>query len=136
MSIRLSPKHGLNPAIPVCFFCGGDKNEIVIPGLMKGDREAPRKAVWNMEPCDQCAHFMTQGVILIEVDEAKTTDRANPYRAGGWLVVKDHVITGTVNSPELAASILEKRVAFIPTDAWDKLGLPRGEGTHPESTNG
>ena len=27
-SIPLSPKHGLNPTIPVCAWCGKEKNEI------------------------------------------------------------------------------------------------------------
>lgn len=40
-SIRLSPKHGLNPSISVCFFCGEDKNEIILPGKLEGDAEAP-----------------------------------------------------------------------------------------------
>ena len=26
--IKLSPKHGLNPTMPVCFWCGKEKNEV------------------------------------------------------------------------------------------------------------
>jgi CRISPR/Cas system-associated protein Cas10 (large subunit of type III CRISPR-Cas system) len=132
MSIRLSPKHGLNPSMSTCFYCGGDKNELIIPGLMKGDREAPRKAVWNMEPCDQCKHFMEQGVILIEVDEAKTTDRKNPYRAGGWCVIKDEAIARVITDEAMREHVLKARVAFLPTEVWDHIGIERGQGTHPE----
>ena len=56
-SIRLSEKHGVNPAIPLCFFCLKPKNEIIIAGKMRGeysDREAPQHAVWDMRPCDEC----------------------------------------------------------------------------------
>lgn len=44
-SIKLSPKHGVNPTIPVCFFCGKPKNEIALMGRMGGkeDIEAPTK---------------------------------------------------------------------------------------------
>ena len=31
-NIKISPKHGLNPLIPKCFFCGKEKNEIAILG--------------------------------------------------------------------------------------------------------
>lgn len=132
--MRISHKHGVNPSLSQCFYCGGDKNEVVLAGLMKGDREAPRKAVWSMEPCDQCAHFMKEGVILIEVDEAKSTDRQNPHRAGAWVVIKDEAIKRIVTTPELAEDILRKRVAFLPTEVWDAIGLPRGNGTHPEAS--
>lgn len=31
-SIKVSPKYGVNPTIPVCFFCGKPKNEIALMG--------------------------------------------------------------------------------------------------------
>ena len=36
-SIRLSDKHGVNPAIPKCFICGESKNEILLFGKLKGN---------------------------------------------------------------------------------------------------
>ena len=30
--IKLSPKHGLNPTIPVCFWCGEERNEVALLG--------------------------------------------------------------------------------------------------------
>lgn len=30
--IKLSPKYGVNPTIPVCFWCGKEKNEIALMG--------------------------------------------------------------------------------------------------------
>jgi hypothetical protein len=123
-SIRLSPKHGLNPAIPICFFCNKPKNEILLPGLMKGDQEAPKNMVWDKQPCDECKGHMAMGVILISVDEKLTDDRDNPYRTGGWCVVKDDFIARTVTPDELKNDILKRRVAFIPDDAWKMMGLP------------
>lgn len=78
--IEISPKHGLNPTIPVCFWCGKDKNEIAILGRIrekdKNDRpvrgsdvEAPRKMVLDYEPCDECLALWGQGVAVLEVQE-------------------------------------------------------------------
>lgn len=123
--ITISPRHGLNPSLAVCFYCGEDTGEIVIPGMMKGDREAPRRGVWGYEPCPKCKEFMTQGVILIGVDASKTTDPKNPYRDGNWCVVTAEAISRIVYPPTKADEIIRRRVAFIPTDAWEKIGLPK-----------
>lgn len=37
-------------ACPKCFFCDEDKNEVLLLGYLKGDVEAPRGVVFNMEP--------------------------------------------------------------------------------------
>ena len=52
--IKISPKYGVNPTIPVCFFCGEPKNEIALMGKMKGDIEAPKNMVLDYEPCEHC----------------------------------------------------------------------------------
>ncbi len=123
-SIRLSKKHGVNPAIPKCYFCGGDKNEIILVGKMKKDMEAPKGMVWDKLPCDACAEYMRQGIIFISVDEEKSLDMDNPYRTGGWAVVKEKVIKEMVSDEKLQEQILATRVAFIPDNAWEALGLP------------
>ena len=45
--IRLSKKYGVNPSIPICFWCGQEKNEIALLGHIGDGRrgedlEAPR----------------------------------------------------------------------------------------------
>ena len=73
--IRLSPKHGVNPCISVCFFCGKDKQEIALLGKIdKNDTEAPRKAILDYEPCDECKIAMGKGIAVIGV----TTEPNNP----------------------------------------------------------
>lgn len=123
MSIKLSPKHGVNPAIPVCFFCNEAKNEIILAGQLQGDQEAPHAAVWDKRPCDKCKELMQQGVIFISVREGE--QGANPYRTGGWVVVKEEAVRRIVQPTELLADILKSRVAFVPDEAWNKIGLPR-----------
>lgn len=126
MNIRLSEKHGVNPTIPKCFYCGEDKNEIILPGRLPNDQEAPRGMVWDKAPCDTCAGYMEQGVILISVKDSEE-DSDNPYRTGGWVVVSDEAIAKIVQPKELADDILGRGVAFVPDEAWDAIGLPRGE---------
>jgi hypothetical protein len=130
-SIRLSEKHGVNPAIPLCFFCLKPKNEIIFAGKMRGeysDREAPQHAVWDMRPCDECKGFMAKGIILMSVDESKSADHKNPYRSGGWCVVKEDMVKRVLGKDkQLLEATLRKRIAFITDEAWDKIGLPRGE---------
>ncbi len=48
--IKVSPKHGVNPTIPICFWCGEEKGEIALLGKLPGDAEAPRNMVLDYEP--------------------------------------------------------------------------------------
>lgn len=123
-SIRLSPKHGVNPSVMLCFYCGEAKG-VALPGMLKGDREAPRQGVWDQEPCGTCKRWMEQGVICIEVDEAKTTDEKNPWRSGGWAVIKDEAVQRLPLDAKVKASMLKRRVAFLTSELWDLLGFPR-----------
>lgn len=100
-SIKLSPKHGLNPCIPVCFFCGQDKNEIALLGHI-GDRrkgediEAPMKAVLDYVPCEECQKKFSQGVLLIEVTNSPEyigmPIAENAYPTGRYVVVKPEAL--------------------------------------------
>ena len=105
-SIRISPKHGLNPTIPVCFFCGEDKNEVAILGHIKernhngtvnhqSDIEAPMRMILDYEPCDKCKEGMAQGTTIIEVVPTKESPNnkmeISPgiVPTGSWNVIKD-----------------------------------------------
>lgn len=123
-SIQLSEKYGVNPSINVCFYCGEDKNELVLPGRLKGDVEAPRRGVWDKKPCDTCKGYMEQGIILISVDEAKTTDRENPWRSGGWVVIREEAFRRMFTG-DVVEHACKARVCFVPNEAWDMLGLER-----------
>jgi hypothetical protein len=41
-------------------------------------------------------------------------------------MVKEECIQRIVQPPELVARILRDRVCFVPDEAWDELGFPRG----------
>ena len=133
-SIRLSPKHGLNPTIPKCWFCGEDKNEIMLPGV-QGDRIAKamgysdgqmpmRGLVFDKQPCDKCQQWMKQGIILIGVDKDRSPDKQNPYRTGKFAVITEDAARRLFKPEELLQHILKARVAFIPDEVWTAAGLP------------
>jgi len=141
-SIQLSQKHGVNPALMQCFYCMKDVGVALMgrinalsakamreAGLLHDrdseDPEAPRKVCLDKRPCNECAEYMRQGIIFISVDESRSDDKQNPYRSGGWAVVSEAFVRRMVTPSELASTILKQRVAFLPDDAWDVLGLPR-----------
>lgn len=97
-SIKLSPKHGVNPTIPVCFFCGEEKNEIALLGRIGDGRkhedfEAPMRMVLDYEPCDKCKEQWSKGVAIIEVSQTPLSDGRPPiqkdlYPTGRHVVIK------------------------------------------------
>ena len=51
--IKLHKEHGLNPTVPICIYCGKDKNEVALLGAAYKE-EAPMHMILNNEPCDSC----------------------------------------------------------------------------------
>lgn len=85
--IILSEKHGLNPSMSVCFFCGEVKG-IALMGHIgdkrKGeDLEAPKQCITDYEPCEQCKENMNLGITLIEVTTTQPVDNRPPLTAKG-----------------------------------------------------
>lgn len=77
-------------------------------------------------PCAECQEFMRQGIILVTIDESKTTDHSNPYRTGGFFVIKEEAIKRIFNA-EMAARLVETRVGFIEHEAAVQLNLLEAE---------
>lgn len=100
-SIKLSPKHGLNPCMPICFFCGETKNEIALLGRIGGkeDLKAPMKAILDYEPCEECKKKFAEGVLLVEVTdypnmEGQPMIAKNAYPTGRYSVVRPEALRG------------------------------------------
>ena len=118
--IRLSRRHGVNPSIGVCFYCGEDNGEVVLPGLLPNDAEAPKRAVWHREPCEKCKGWMAQGVILIGVRDGESGD--NPFRSGHFAVVKEEAAR-RIFTGEAGDAAVKTRVAFIEASVGAQIGL-------------
>lgn len=76
-SIPISPKHGLNPAMDVCCWCGQPKG-VALMGRLKNDAEAPQKIVTSYDPCDTCKKKWSNCVIVFEVTHNKPNDGRPP----------------------------------------------------------
>jgi len=122
MRITLSQKHGVNPSIPLCYYCHEPKNEIVLAGRLPGDAEAPRHGVWDKVPCDKCLGYMEQGLMCISVRDG--TPRDNPYRTGAMTVITKEAALRIFG--EQNRDIIDHGVTFLEDSVWDKIGLPRG----------
>lgn len=126
-SIKLSPKHGVNPTIPICFWCGEEKNEIVLMGKIdKKDSEAPRKIITDYEPCDKCKELFSKGIHVIGVTEQPVMKgmvpmiddgKAKLYPTGSFFVGTEEWATNflTVNEKEdMIEDVLNKKVLLMP----------------------
>lgn len=91
--IKISPKHGLNPTIPVCFWCGKQKNEIALMGRMKDDIEAPKNMVLDYVPCEECQSHMAMGVAVLEASDHPNTEGQPPMQKGVYPTSRFVVVT-------------------------------------------
>lgn len=127
MDILLSPKHGLNPTIPICFWCGEEKNEIALMGRIgdarKGeDFEAPMHAVLDYEPCNKCREKMSLGFTMIEathVPNPTTKVQMQPgvYPTGRYAVIKKEAAM-RLFTPQ---TDLSKGKAFVDSALFDLI---------------
>ena len=140
----LHPKHGLNPTLTTCYYCNEPADILLVDsrtkefkraGLANEDGEMQMNiGVVDAQPCAKCNVYMKQGVILLSMRDGEETEMEkaqqerrlpNPYRTGGWIVVRDEFIQRVIYPPELAKQILKQRFCFVPDLVWNKLELPR-----------
>ena len=112
-------------AIPLCYFCGREKNELIMntiltPKHAKNVKDANRKVV-DYEPCDECKKVMEQGVMPIQCKDGN-----QDYRTGRICALKDEAVS-RIFPPEYAEQALKMRAMFIDETAWKQIGLPEGE---------
>ena len=117
-SIRLSPKHGVNPGIIVCPICLGDTG-VALFGALPGDNEAPRRSR-DFQPCAKCQEHMKLGVILIHTWDPAPNE--TPRQSGSYVVVVEAYIR-RVFTEELAEELLVSRRALLPDSMWKALGF-------------
>lgn len=96
--IKLSPKYGVNPTIPVCFWCGKERGEIALMGHIGDGRkhedfEAPKYMVIDFEPCEECKKNMALGFTVMEATNSpnsisKMEMQKGVYPTGRFMVLK------------------------------------------------
>lgn len=124
--IKLSKKYGVNPTIPICFWCGEHKNEIALCGHIgnyrKGeDFEAPKNCILDYEPCDKCKEIWDKGVVLIEVDTKPQAEGQlpiqDPYYPTGRYAVMEKSSAEKTFKPE----VLEKGLLLVPPEVFEQI---------------
>jgi hypothetical protein len=119
-SIRLHPKHGVNPTMGVCAWCGQPDGSVALLGAAYHG-EAPRYMVVSDEPCDSCKSHMAKGITFIEARES--TVGRGPQRTGRWCVLTEDAVRRLVREP-LLAHVLKHRKALLEPETWERMGLP------------
>lgn len=125
-NIALSPKYGVNPTIPVCFWCGESKNEIALLGHIGDGRkhedfEAPRYSVINYEPCDKCQAQMAQGFTVMEATTkpnrvSSVEIQKGVYPTGRYVVLKNEA------AERIFGDLIKgNRKAFLPVEAFSEM---------------
>lgn len=115
----LSPKYGLNPCIPVCMYCGKEKNELRLFGRVRSkkyardDIEMPMSAVLDTIPCDSCAEKFSTGVICTEVFPVDNEEqKKHPKPTGRYFVVNPECFKGKHKAGDLL---------HIPSDVFEVM---------------
>lgn len=122
MSINVSKKHGVNPSLDTCFYCGESKG-IVLFGKLKDDAEAPMKVFTNYEPCDKCKAKMSTGVTILSVSTTNSDnlppisydENDNPvYPTREFVVLKTDAANRLIQKGNLEAGdkICMDKIAF------------------------
>lgn len=96
--IKLSPKYGVNPTIPICFWCGKERGEIALMGHIGDGRkhedfEAPKYMVIDFEPCEECKKNMALGFTVMEATNSpnsisRVEMQKGVYPTGRFMVLK------------------------------------------------
>lgn len=120
--IRLSPKYGLNPTMPVCFWCGEERGDIALMGHIGDGRkhediEAPKHMVLDYEPCDKCKKNMALGFTVMEATTTPNSATSvemqkGVYPTGRFTVIKREAATRIFDgiNPDIGKAFLESSV--------------------------
>ena len=113
-------------ALTKCFICGEDGDIVINTRLTKryADevKEMHGKTI-NKEPCNQCKKYMKEGIIIISIDKEKSNgDLDNPYRTGGWWVVKEDYIK-KITKKEFCDKVLKTRIMFMEDQICRDFGM-------------
>jgi len=123
-----------------CFFCG-EPDKIILDRRLKAS--LPRDCgVIDMEPCNKCAEYMKQGIILIGVtsesecakigkdfEEWRKGPRSSPFipnpnRSGNFAVITEEGLRRITDTGPMLDTILKHRWTFMDMETWTRIGVP------------
>ncbi len=122
--IQISEKHGVNPSMGVCFWCGNNDGTILLPGKLPGDAEAPHRMCATYEPCPKCAEKFSAGVHIIEAHETAQHDGhaalRGKYPTGRMVVIKREAVL-RIFDPEMARAAIGCGKALMEPSCFEQL---------------
>lgn len=118
--IILSKKHGVNPSINMCFWCGNDK-ELILFGLLPQDKEAPMHVCIDYQPCDRCKEQWDKGITLIECSDVPLRDdqpalQTDAYPTGRYMVITEDAFQRIFN-----VDIPVQKIALLEINVYTEL---------------
>lgn len=126
MGVKLSPKYGVNPTIPVCFWCGEERGEIALLGHIGNGRkhedfEAPMHMVLDYEPCEKCRENMSLGFTVMEATTAPNSVTNVQIQKGVYPTGRYAVITMDAAARIFDGVDTSKKKAFVDTEIFNGL---------------
>jgi hypothetical protein len=127
--IKLSKKHGLQPVIPLCLYCGEQKDEIRLYGA-EGDKLAKFMGYkdgalpmsmhipGDLDPCTKCKD--TGNIYIVVVDQATGT-------IVSAVTTKEDQIKKLVTDETIIKDILNKRVVLVDQETALSVGILKEE---------
>ena len=148
--IKISPKHGVNPTIPICFWCGKDKDEIALMGRIdKEDSEAPHKLIMDYKPCSGCKELFSKGVHVIGASDHPMIPKMFPivddgsiklYPTGKMFVASENWIQEFLKAnhkENMIDNVLKEKTLIMPDSVVSEIiqesKAPEMEVSFPES---
>lgn len=140
-SIRLSPRHGVNPSLLCCFVCGESygvallgqirgrptgKRGVYGDPIMEHDPEAPRQ-IRGDDLCNRCKGIVASGgVFIIEAVAPRPAHEGGggePTRTGRLSAIKGEAFDRIFTIPRPS-----KGIAYADPEAYSKIfGAPGGD---------
>lgn len=119
-SIKLSEKHGVNPSMQVCFWCG-EVIGVALMGRLKGDVEAPKEVVLDYSLCDKCKEKERTYIHLIECigeNNGNPPIAKDAYPTGRNMWIKDAALQSIITEDSFNA-IKDKRAALMLPETFE-----------------
>lgn len=127
--IALSKKHGVNPSVTKCFWCGKETG-VALFGRIPRHRaekmfgtdfvkhherdpevEAPRSVVLDMDPCEGCEVWAHSKEVVFFVEAEESGGESRP--TGRFTCVREEAVRRMLDPGELLDDALERRILLM-----------------------
>jgi hypothetical protein len=127
--IKLSKKHGLQPVIPLCLYCGEQKDEIRLYGA-EGDKLAEFMGYkdgalpmsmhipGDLDPCTKCKDTGNIYIVVVNKEEGSIVTAVS---------TAEEQIKKLINDEDKVRDILNKRVVLVDPETALSIGILKEE---------